>query len=235
MRQESSQRVLFSMTLLAMLWVVVYWSWGPSEPKPLVSFDDPSGVTEPTALTGSGGRAQPAITEPSVGGVPPIQDAGATGGAGEGAGLRVARPEFRTHVIQPGETLEDIALQEYGERRLWRVIAEANPLRDVERIRAGDTLRVPVDPNNVQGVIVDQAGERASPQTPPAPEFVEYVVKPGDTLSEISQAYYGTIRNADLIYQANRDSLSSPDDLKLGQTIRLPAAPTPAPAPGGGG
>lgn len=230
MRQESSQRVLFSMTLLAMLWIVVYWSWGPGEPKPLVSFDDASGVVEPTVDGGSASRDRPEITEPRVGGGPngPGQ---APPGLDAGSGLRVAPPEFRSHVIQQGETLEDIALRTYGDRRLWHVIAEANPLKDVERIRAGDTLRLPVDPKNVQGVIVDRSGERASPPTLPAPEYVEYVVKPGDTLSEISQAYYGTIRNADLIYQANRDSLRSPDDLKLGQTIRLPAAPMPS---GGG-
>lgn len=226
MRQESSQRVLFSMTLLAMLWIVVYWSWGPSDLTPAVSFDQPPRVSEPTAEPGTGGgpRVSPAAPGPAENG--PIDPTLATGDS-----LRVAPPSFVSYTVQSGETLEQIALRQYGDRRLWRVIAEANPLKDVERIRAGDTLRVPVDPSNIQGVVVDATGERASPPTPPAPEFVEYVVKPGDTLSEISQAYYGTIRNADLIYQANRDSLSSPNNLRLGQTIRLPAAPTP----GGGG
>jgi len=222
MRQESSQRVLFSMTLLALLWIVVYWSWGPSDLTPTVSFDSPPRVSEPTVEPGSsvgprGSRApqRPAQTElinPTL---------------GSGDTLRVAPPSFVSYTIKSGETLEEIALRQYGDRRLWRVIAEANPLKDVERIRAGDTLRIPVDPSNIQGVVVDASGERASPPTPTAPEFVEYVVKSGDTLSEISQAYYGTIRNADLIFQANRDSLRSKDDLKLGQTIRLPAAPMP--------
>ncbi|MFT5424544.1 MAG: nucleoid-associated protein YgaU [Phycisphaerales bacterium] len=220
MRHESSQRVLFSMTLLAMLWIIVYWSWGPRDATPTVSFDDPPRLSEPTADPVPGGVARPAAQNSSA--VGPIDPT-----LGTGNGVRVEPPEFRSYVIVAGETLEDLAQREYGDRRLWRAIAQANPLKDVERIRAGDTLRIPVDPANVQGVVVDASGERASPPPPLAPEFVEYVVKSGDTLSEISQAYYGTIRNADLIYQANRDSLRSMDDLKLGQTIRLPAAPAP--------
>jgi len=231
MRHESSQRVLFSMTLLALLWIVVYWSWGPGDPTPTVSFDDPSRVTEPTDDPAPGG-AGVAPVDPRRSAETGTGDPG--DGSGTGDGLRVSPPKFRSVVIRAGETLEDIAQREYGDRRLWRAIAEANPLRDVERIRAGDTLRLPVDPSNVQGVVVDRSGERASPPTPPAPEFVEYVVRSGDTLSEISQAYYGTIRNADLIYEANRDTLRSKDDLRVGETIRLPAAPAPAGGPGDG-
>lgn len=49
------------------------------------------------------------------------------------------------HVVQPGETLSDIAKKHYGRAGLWRRIHEAN--RDVipnpDQVRAGTRLRIP--------------------------------------------------------------------------------------------
>lgn len=49
-----------------------------------------------------------------------------------------------------------------------------------------------------------------------------YVVQPGDTLSKISTRVYNTPIRWKAIYEANRDQLRSPHDLKLGQTLRIP-------------
>lgn len=49
-----------------------------------------------------------------------------------------------------------------------------------------------------------------------------YVVQPGDTLGKISQRFYGTTRNYMRIYEANRDRLSSPSNIEVGQELIIP-------------
>lgn len=50
-----------------------------------------------------------------------------------------------------------------------------------------------------------------------------YIVVAGDTLSSISKKFYGTTENWEVIYQLNKEKLSSPKQLKIGQTLKLPA------------
>ena len=49
-----------------------------------------------------------------------------------------------------------------------------------------------------------------------------YLVQPGDNLNRISIKVYGTSGRWMDIYQANRDRLASPHDLKVDQELRLP-------------
>lgn len=51
-----------------------------------------------------------------------------------------------------------------------------------------------------------------------------YTVKAGDTLSKISQHFYGDAAKHLDIYYANRDQIQDPDDLKVGQQITIPEA-----------
>ncbi len=49
-----------------------------------------------------------------------------------------------------------------------------------------------------------------------------YVVRPGDTLSRISQHVYGTPGRWTEIFEANRDRLPSPNALQVGQELVIP-------------
>lgn len=49
-----------------------------------------------------------------------------------------------------------------------------------------------------------------------------YTVKPGDTLSKISQQLYGNANQYNRIFEANRDQLSDPDKIQVGQQLRIP-------------
>ena len=64
------------------------------------------------------------------------------------------------------------------------------------------------------------------PAPAPAPAPVEggYVVKSGDCLWSIAQKAYGTGRQWQLIYNANKDSIKDPNDLRVGQVLVVPAA-----------
>jgi nucleoid-associated protein YgaU len=56
----------------------------------------------------------------------------------------------------------------------------------------------------------------------PNGEYRTYTVQSGDTLGKISIRFYGTSRRYMDIYNANRDVLSTPSSLKVGQTLRIP-------------
>ncbi len=50
-----------------------------------------------------------------------------------------------------------------------------------------------------------------------------YTVQPGDTLSKISQQFYGDSHEYMRIYYANQGSLSDPDKIRVGQELVIPA------------
>jgi hypothetical protein len=49
-----------------------------------------------------------------------------------------------------------------------------------------------------------------------------YTVQPGDTLGKIAQQLYGDARLWPLIFEANRDKLSSPSLIRVGMELRIP-------------
>jgi hypothetical protein len=81
-------------------------------------------------------------------------------------------------------------------------------------------------------------GQRFLTTIPPAPPQAEpptdepqppidttpdtYIVQPGDTLSQIALKVYGQARLWPLIFEANRDKLSSPSLLRVGMELRIP-------------
>ena len=50
-----------------------------------------------------------------------------------------------------------------------------------------------------------------------------YTVKPGDTLSKISQQFYGDANQYRKIFEANRDKLNDPDKIQPGQELKIPS------------
>lgn len=63
------------------------------------------------------------------------------------------------------------------------------------------------------------ATAQAAPQEP---ESKFYTVKPGDSLSKIAQAFYGSASRYAAIFEANRPMLSDPDEIYPGQVLRIP-------------
>jgi LysM repeat protein len=51
-----------------------------------------------------------------------------------------------------------------------------------------------------------------------------YHVVAGDTLTKIATRFYGDAAKWDAIFEANKDTLPSPGDLRVGQTLVIPAA-----------
>lgn len=69
----------------------------------------------------------------------------------------------------------------------------------------------------------------AAPSTLPGPGAVPaageaqiYEVKPGDTLGHIAQRFYGKASLYMKIFEANKDILTNPDLIKVGQKLKIP-------------
>lgn len=80
-------------------------------------------------------------------------------------------------------------------------------------------------PLPVRNSKVQQIKNEPSFVTPPLART--YVVQKGDSLYGISRKFYGDSSYIEQIFQANRNSLSSKDSLKLGQKLIIPAVSKP--------
>ncbi len=93
--------------------------------------------------------------------------------------------------------------------RVWDEIKRINPkLDDI-------VADFPVDPS----LASTTAGSRTETS-----RFQSYTVKPGDTLSKISQEFYGSAKDYIRIFNANKDKLKDPDHINVGQELKIPAA-----------
>lgn len=63
---------------------------------------------------------------------------------------------------------------------------------------------------------------RTAAQQKPATGHQIYTVVAGDTLTKIAAKFYGDSAGWEPIFEANRDSLSSPGALRVGQTLVIP-------------
>jgi nucleoid-associated protein YgaU len=78
----------------------------------------------------------------------------------------------------------------------------------------------PAEPSGVRSPVA----ESPSAAMPGVGAFQEYKVLQNDTLQKIAQKFYGTMHKWPRIYDANRDILKSPNSIKPGQTLKIPAA-----------
>lgn len=220
---DRSSKIYFGLCMLVLVWIGVYWAWEPGESnKPKISVApitqpsqvDPLPLTQPQEQIEPDPLPQhnnPEVFEPPINSreIAPPND-----------GPRLIPPEFTTHIVVQGEILQTIAQKYYGKSNMWNVIAHANPRVDPLKLRAGMTLRIPKDPNNIQGIV------DSSDSDPEARELeepiVDYIVQSGDSLSLIAQRFYGSSKHANFIFESNRDILRSMDDISIGQTLKLP-------------
>jgi LysM repeat protein len=238
---ENFGRVFGGMAALAVLWIIVYWWWEPRGGA--ITFDTgshaalaPSGETPPLSAEHPTPDLDPA---PAEGEAPPGAPVGTpAAGSPRPPTPAIIPPQFRLYTVKGGDTLARIAERELGSRAYVDAIIRSNPLTSPENLaKAGRQIKIPVDPANIRGTPNPEAAAppraeasrppRADPAPPPAspPEdadAVEYTVREGDTLTEISRAHYGTIKHADLIAQANGIDA---DHLKIGQKLKLPPKP----------
>lgn len=137
----------------------------------------------------------------------------------------------QTHRVRDGDTLSSLARDYLGSSKRYLEIYEAN--RDVlaspDLLPIGAELKLPF-PDEVARqpapeAKVERPLEPLSPQpAPPPPPGVKrtYRVKAGDTLAAIAKQFYGDGERYQEIYEANRQRLQVPDDLREGLLLDIP-------------
>jgi len=154
----------------------------------------------------------------------------------DGGVLRNNLDGFRTR--RPGSAREPAAAPAAAPA------ATAAGLRSVAAARVAETAAAGVsaaaaddepvfdsDIVGADGVPAAVEAESVSAEFRPPEEFDEYTVKYGDTLSGIAERTLGAQGRYSLIYDANRDRMSNPNQLVPGKVLRIPRT---AAASGGG-
>lgn len=86
------------------------------------------------------------------------------------------------------------------------------------------TTAVPAKKTVTQTVPKSTPAAAAKPKpSTAAPKHQIYHVVGGDTLTKIATKFYGDSGKWDIIYEANKEMMRSPGDLKVGQTLVIPA------------
>ncbi|TVQ32159.1 MAG: LysM peptidoglycan-binding domain-containing protein [Phycisphaeraceae bacterium] len=208
--------------LLVGVWIVTYWLW----PAPDRIVND-AGITFGEAAEVE--RAEPAPREPeSPRPTPPSrpepepEPEPVIEPEPEEERSGVIPPRFEEYVVDERDTIATISERFFGSPDEWRIVARANPLVDINRLRVGQRLLIPVDPDNIQGVPVGPEAEK--PPAAPEPEYFEYIVARGDTLSAIAHRYYNRSSDWRLILDANRDTITAPEQIRPGMRLRIPPA-----------
>lgn len=210
MTPGSPQRLAAGAALLVAVWIGVYWAW---EPRSAVSFQRPAessidlSESEPQPEEISLDQVLQLVQGSDVGATTP--DAQATNPADP----LQRQVQIIEHIVKRGETFESLAEFYYRDPALWTVLARENPFTSADRLTPGAVIRVPL------GDAI-----KPEPDKPPLiPRDSEYVVRAGDSLSTISQTVYGTSRHVNAIFRANRHQLSSPNAIRVGQILVIPA------------
>ncbi len=127
------------------------------------------------------------------------------------------------YTVQPGDTLGLISLKAYGASSKWSAISNANKdqlASNPDGLQVGMTLVIPT--------ILKTDSVLLSPRSSIFPanlnEDGTYTVQPGDSLSNIAQKLFGSAWKWKKIYELNKDVLTAPHILKVGQIIRVKAS-----------
>lgn len=101
--------------------------------------------------------------------------------------------------------------------RVDTAVLLASILAEAERMTTGQTPPVPEIAPDMPGVevrVVQRADE--------SQQYRFYTVQAGDSLGGIAQRFYGSAARFETIFDANRQLLSSPDRIRVGQRLVIP-------------
>jgi len=127
------------------------------------------------------------------------------------------QPSLEKYVVQPGDTLSEIAQAQLGSSRRWREIAELNPGVTATELHVGQRLELP--PLDATSPAPSPAPSKRNERRAEAASGT-YVVQAGDTLSGIALAKLGSAQRWRAILELNPGL--TPEELHVGQEIRLP-------------
>jgi LysM domain len=119
---------------------------------------------------------------------------------------------------QPNTQLQNVNME--GDKLLIRASAPSQEVKN----KIWDQIKL-VDPSSsdliadIQAPAAAAAAAAAGGSTSGART---YTVKPGDSLSKISQEFYGHANQYMKIFEANKDKLADPDKVRAGMQLVIP-------------
>lgn len=118
------------------------------------------------------------------------------------------------HVEDNKLFLSGVAPSEEAKNRVWDQVKLVDPtFSDLTLdLRAEQRAQAEQRPQTQTAGAAMGGGERTQ----------NYTVQPGDTLSKISQRFYGDASQYMRIFDANRDKLSDPNKIQVGQQLTIP-------------
>jgi nucleoid-associated protein YgaU len=112
------------------------------------------------------------------------------------------------HVQDDKLFIKGVASSDDAKNKVWDAIKLINPNAD------DVTADISVEQTQAQGAAAGGGGGGGNDKT--------YTVKSGDTLSKISKQFYGDSDEFMRIFYANREQVSDPDKIKVGQDLIIP-------------
>ncbi|MFA5794049.1 MAG: LysM peptidoglycan-binding domain-containing protein [Candidatus Brocadiia bacterium] len=206
MKPSALVAILVGILIIGVVFII--WISGGFEPKPLIVEAPPEPIT--STLT-----AAEAMTATGFGNLPLTS-------------TMVSEPMSNSYTIKPGDTLWSIAKQFYnGDGTKSKLIAEANKdkIPNPNRLKVGTEIVIPGAESSGMAPRSTGMNEPSGMSEPTysAGEGQSYTVKKGDTLSKISQKFYGTANKRNIIVDANRDKLATESTtLKVGWKLVIP-------------
>ncbi len=228
MSDRGAPKIAGLLALGAVVWVIAFWVWPNGDAaEPPTSLTQAGPGTEPVGVPHeSPGEHDPVDPVPVVSIDPGIDDQ--PGNEGDDSSNGVEPPIYRIHVVEPGgQTLQEISKQYYGTFNYWRAIARMNGHSvDPNRLLPGTEVKVPRDPENVQGLSSDDEGDPDLPAPEPETQYTEYIVSRNDSLWTIAKALYGSGVKWTVIRDANRELVGNEGQkLRPGMILRIPPPP----------
>jgi nucleoid-associated protein YgaU len=96
---------------------------------------------------------------------------------------------------------------------------------DFSNVKSGAQSTAPAPAPKPDFSNVSSGVESTAPSAP-ASTLQTYTVVGGDILSKIAKKFYGNANQWRVIFEANTDRISNPDMIRVGQVLKIPAAPT---------
>jgi len=93
-----------------------------------------------------------------------------------------------------------------------------NQIKAVDPSYSDLTCDLTIDPS-----LAPQKAQAAAATAGGSTSARSYKVQPGDTLSKIAKQFYGNANEYNRIFEANRDKLSNPDQIQVGQELVIPS------------
>lgn len=132
--------------------------------------------------------------------------------------LKVKYQSVVNFIQSNGLQLQNINME--GDKLFIRATAPSTDLKN----RVWDQIKL-VDPNFsdlIADIQAPAAAAAAAGGAPSTPAGRTYTVQPGDSLSKISKQFYGDANKYMKIFEANKDKLSDPDKVRVGQELVIP-------------